>query len=179
MGTTRAWARGRERRFLAVSALVVAAVAGAVGCEPVGGLNSVSIAVTTDQAGTGALERNGVDVRWLNCTAGVDGEGLGIGVASPAAFAHRIADVDCTGKTGNGEAITLTGKVTQELGGRCVLGDLTAKAGGRSVFRADALGDCDDTPTTAVVNPPPAGGGAGFRPTVTVTVTVTEAPRGK
>ncbi|MGW2084382.1 hypothetical protein [Streptomyces sp. NPDC001880] len=160
-----------------MSALVVAAVAGAVGCEPAGGLNSASIAVTTDRAGTGALERNGVDVRWLNCTAGVDGTVLG--AASPAASARRTADVDCTGKTGNGEAITLTGKVTQELGGQCVRGDLTAKAGGRSVFRADALGDCDAVPSTAVVDPLPAGGGAGFRPTVTVTVTVTEAPRGK
>ncbi|MEU9316973.1 hypothetical protein [Streptomyces sp. NPDC048295] len=162
-----------------MSALVVAAVAGAVGCEPVGGLNSASIAVTTDQVGTGALERNGVDVRWLSCTAGVDGEGFGIGAASPAASARRIADVDCTGKTGSGEAITLTGKVTQELNGRCVRGDLTARAGGRSVFRADVLGDCDAAPSTAVVNPRPAAGGAGFRPTVTVTVTVTEAPLGK
>ncbi|MGW1406084.1 hypothetical protein [Streptomyces sp. NPDC002403] len=162
-----------------MSALVVAAVAGAVGCEPVGGLNSASIAVTTDQVGTGALERNGVDVRWLSCTAGVDREGFGAGAASPAASANRIADVDCTGKTGNGEAITLTGKVTQALGGRCVRGDLTAKAGGRSVFRADVLGDCDAAPSTAVVNPQPAGGGAGFRPAVTVTVTVTEAPLGK
>ncbi|MGW0963579.1 hypothetical protein ACWD4K_32245 [Streptomyces gelaticus] len=160
-----------------MSALVVAAVAGAVACEPAAGLNSASIAVTTDQVGTGALERNGVDVRWLNCTAGVDGNG--IAAASPAASARRAADVNCTGKTGGGEVITLTGKVTQALGGRCVRGDLTARAGGRSVFRADVLGNCDATPSTVVVDPPPAGGGVGFRPTVTVTVTVTEKPMGK
>ncbi|MFD0627311.1 hypothetical protein ACFQ2K_36270 [Streptomyces sanglieri] len=120
MGTSRAWGQGRERRFLAASALVVAAVAGAAACDPQGGLNSASIAVTTDRVGTGALERNGVDVQWLNCTAGVDGDRAG--GAQPSASVSRIADVDCSGKTGQGEAITLTGKVTQELGGRCVRG---------------------------------------------------------
>ncbi|MFD0627312.1 hypothetical protein ACFQ2K_36275 [Streptomyces sanglieri] len=55
-------------------------------------------------------------------------------------------------------------------------GDLTAKTGGKSVFRADVLGDCDAAPSTAVVNPPPAGGPG---PVVTVTVTVTETPMGK
>lgn len=177
MGTSRAWGQGRERRFLAASALVVAAVAGAAACDPQGGLNSASIAVTTDRVGTGALESNGVDVQWLNCTAGVDGYLAG-GV-QPSASARRIADVDCTGKTGQGEPITLTGKVTQELGGRCVRGDLTARTGGKAVFRADVLGNCDAAPSTAVVNPPPAGGGQGLRPVVTVTVTVTETPMGK
>jgi hypothetical protein len=153
---------------------VVAAVAGAAACDPQGGLNSASIAVTTDRVGTGALERNGVDVQWLSCTAGVDGDRAG--GAQPSASVRRIADVDCTGKTGQGEAITLTGKVTQELGGRCVRGDLTAKTGGKSVFRADVLGNCDAAPSTAVVNPPPAGGPG---PVVTVTVTVTETPMGK
>ncbi|MET9660589.1 hypothetical protein [Streptomyces sp. NPDC006510] len=176
MGTSRAWGQGRERRFLAASALVVAAVAGTAACDPAGGLNSASIAVTTDRVGTGALERNGVDVQWLNCTADVDGDRTG--GASPAASARRVADVDCTGKTERGEAITLTGKVTQEFGGRCVRGDLTAKAGGKAVFRADVLGNCA-APSTAVLNPPPAGGGQGARPTVTVTVTVTETPVGK
>ncbi|MFI5767675.1 hypothetical protein ACIA74_03845 [Streptomyces sp. NPDC051658] len=162
-----------------MSALVVAAVAGAAACEPAGGLNSASIAVTTDRVGTGALERNGVDVQWLNCTAGVDGDRT-VG-ASPAVSARRIADVDCTGKSAKGEAITLTGKVTQELGGRCVRGDLTAKTGGKAVFRADVLGNCDAVPSAAVWNPPPPAGGAGVRPTVTVTVTVTvtETPMGK
>ncbi|WP_405712486.1 MULTISPECIES: hypothetical protein [unclassified Streptomyces] len=177
MGTSRAWGQGRERRFLAASALVVAAVAGASACDPQGGLNSASIAVTTDRVGTGALERNGVDVRWLSCTAGVDGER--IGAASPAASARRIAEVDCTGKSGKGEPITLTGKVTQELGGRCVRGDLTARTGGKAVFRADVLGNCDAAATADVVNPLPAGGGQDVRPVVTVTVTVTETPAGK
>lgn len=177
MWTSRAWGQGRERRFLAVSALVVAAVAGVTACEPANGLNSASIAVTTGRVGTGALERNGVDVQWLSCTAGADGDRAW--GASPAATVRRVANVDCNGRTGKGEAITLTGKVTQELGGRCVRGDLTARTGGRDVFRADVLGNCDAAPSTAVLNPLPAGGGAAVRPAVTVTVTVTGTPLGK
>ncbi|MFE7466933.1 hypothetical protein ACFU6R_22905 [Streptomyces sp. NPDC057499] len=178
MGTTRAWIQGRGRRVPAACALVAAAVLTTAACEPAGGLNSASIAVTTDRVGTGALESNGVDVRWLSCSAGVDGaRALGV---SPAASVPRSANVDCSGRTGSGETITLTGKVTQELGGRCVRGDLTARAGGRSVFRADVLGNCDAPPPVSVITPiPPAAGGNGFRPTVTVTVTVTETPLGK
>ncbi|MDK0519386.1 hypothetical protein [Streptomyces sp. ML-6] len=160
-----------------MSALAGAAVAGLAACQPADGLNSASIAVTTDQVGTSALERNGVDVQWLSCTAGIDRGRAG--ASSPSASARRVAEVDCTGKTGGGKDITLTGRVTQELGGRCVRGDLSAKEGDRSVFRANVLGNCDATSTTGVVNPPPPAGGSGARPTVTVTVTVTEGFRGK
>ncbi|MGW2176645.1 hypothetical protein ACWCXX_00865 [Streptomyces sp. NPDC001732] len=177
MGTTRAWGRRRPRRFLAASVLAGAAVAGVAACEPVDGLNSVSIAVTTDRVGTSALERNGVDVQWLSCTAGVDRGRTG--TSTPSASAPRVAKVDCTGKTGSGKDIALTGKVTQEVGGRCVRGDLSATEGERSVFRADVLGNCDAAPSAGVVTQPPPAGGGGFRPTVTVTVTVTEGFRGK
>ncbi|MFE7358760.1 hypothetical protein ACFU8Q_38170 [Streptomyces sp. NPDC057543] len=177
MGTSRAWGRRRTRRFLAASALAGAAAAGVVACEPVGGPNSVSIAVTTDQAATSALERDGVHVQWLNCTADT---GAGpTGGASPAASAGRIADVDCIGRTRDGEDITVNGNVTQELDGRCVRGDLTAKADGKVVFRADALGNCNAAPSTGVANPPLGGGSGTARPTVTVTVTMTGSPRGK
>ncbi|WP_198676762.1 hypothetical protein [Streptomyces atratus] len=176
MGTSRAWGQGRTRRFLAASALAGAAVAGVVACEPTGSLNSTSIAVTTDLTGTSALERNGVDVRWLNCTADVVGDRLQ--GASPSASARRIADVDCTGKTGSGKEIKITGKVTQALDGRCVRGDLTARTGGKAVFRADVLGNCNAAPSAVGANPP-RGGSGGARPTVTVTVTVTESPVGK
>ncbi|MER5357917.1 hypothetical protein [Streptomyces sp. NPDC002785] len=140
-------------------------------------MNSASIAVTTDRAGTSALERNGVDVRWLNCTADIEGSQV-VG-ASPSASAHHTAVVDCTGKAGNGKDITITGKVTQELDGQCVRGDLTAKTGGKVVFRADALGSCNTAPSTVGANVPRGGSSGGARPTVTVTVTVTESPRGK
>ncbi|MEU6012694.1 hypothetical protein ABZ826_01145 [Streptomyces sp. NPDC047515] len=177
MGTSRAWGQGSIRRFLAASALAGAAVAGVVACEPASGLNSASIAVTTDRTGTSALERNGVDVQWLSCTADVVGDR--IGGASPSASARRIADVDCTGRTGKGRAITIAGQVTQALDGRCVRGDLTGKADGKVVFRADVLGNCTAAPSTGAVNPPLGGGNGGARPTVTVTVTVTETPWGK
>ncbi|MFI6723350.1 hypothetical protein NRF20_30550 [Streptomyces sp. R-74717] len=177
MGTSRAWGQGRTRRFLAASALAGAAVAGVVACEPTGSLNSASIAVTTDLTGTSALERNGVDVRWLNCTADVVGDRLQ--GASPSASTRRIADVDCTGRTGSGKDITITGTVTQALDGRCVRGDLTARTGGKAVFRANVLGNCNAAPSTFGANPPRGSGSGGARPTVTVTVTVTESPLGK
>lgn len=177
MGTSRAWGRRRARRFLAASALAGAAAAGVVACEPVSGLNSASIAVTTDRTATSALESRGVHVQWLNCTADT-GAGL-IGGASPAASARRTADVDCTGRTKEGKDITINGNVTQEFDGRCVRGDLTAKAGGKAVFRAAVLGNCDAAPSTGAANPPLGGGSGTARPTVTVTVTVTESPQGK
>ncbi|MFH8471860.1 hypothetical protein [Streptomyces sp. NPDC018000] len=131
--------------------------------------------MTTDLTGTSTLERNGVDVRWLNCTADIDGNQVVGASPSASASAHGTADVDCTGKTGNGKDITIKGKVTHELDGQCVRGDLTAKSGGKVVFRADVLGDCNTGPSAVGANPPRGGA----RPTVTVTVTVAESPRGK
>ncbi|MFF2325779.1 MULTISPECIES: hypothetical protein [unclassified Streptomyces] len=177
MGTSRAWAQGRTRRFLAASALAGAAVAGVVACEPTGSLNSASIAVTTGLTGTSALERNGVDVRWLNCTADMDGDRV-VGASPPAPSVHRTAAVDCAGRTANGQDISITGKVTQELDGRCVRGDLTARTGGKVVFRADALGNCTAALPAGRAQPPRGAAGAA-RPTVTVTVTVTESRWGK
>ncbi|MET9472560.1 hypothetical protein ACFYWN_09495 [Streptomyces sp. NPDC002917] len=189
MGTLRAsspWGRGRTRRIPAVLCLVGAAVAGAVACEPIDGLNSASVALTTDRTGTGALERKGVDVRWLNCTAEVEGGGATRSSPSPSASVRQVAQVDCRGRTVGGKDITLAGKVTKEVNGACVRGDLTGRVGDRTVLRADALGNCDAAPSTGGVTPPTGGGaggsgggGGGARPTVTVTVTVTEYPGGK
>ncbi|MET7856621.1 hypothetical protein ABZS81_05215 [Streptomyces sp. NPDC005318] len=147
-------------------------------------MNSASVALTTDQTGTRALERAGVDVQWLNCAADVEGGATTPYSASPApsASVRQVARVDCRGRTAGGKEITLTGKVTKEVNGQCVRGDLTGKAGDKVVLRADALGDCDAAPTTVGVTPPTDvgnGGGGGVRPTVTVTVTVTGYPRGK
>ncbi|MCX4535194.1 hypothetical protein [Streptomyces sp. NBC_01669] len=184
MGTLRAsspWGRGRTHRISAVLCLVGAAVAGAVACEPIDGLNSASVALTTDRAGTGALERKGVDVQWLNCTAEVEGGGTTPSSASPSASVRQVAHVDCRGRTAGGKDVTLAGKVTKEVNGVCVQGDLTGKVGDRTVLRADVLGNCDAAPSTGGVTPPTggAGGGGGARPTVTVTVTVTEYAQGK
>ncbi|MFB6783886.1 hypothetical protein ACFCX0_43030 [Streptomyces sp. NPDC056352] len=147
-------------------------------------MNSASVALTTDRAGTGALERKGVDVQWLNCTAEVEGGGTTPSSASPSASVRQVAHVDCRGRTAGGKDVTLAGKVTKEVNGLCVRGDLTGKVGDRTVLRADVLGNCDAAPSTGGVTRPTGGagggsGGGGARPTVTVTVTVTEYAQGK
>lgn len=157
--------------------LAGAAVAALTACDPVNGLNSASIAVTTDRTGTRALEHEGVDVQWLNCTART---GAGTKAGSSTAATSRIADVDCNGRSKDGKDINLTGKVDREVEGRCVSGDMTARTAGKTVFRATMLGNCDAAPSASAPAPPAAGsGGGGARPTATVTVTVTAYPQGK
>ncbi|MGQ4484834.1 hypothetical protein ACN6LM_005809 [Streptomyces sp. SAS_281] len=134
-------------------------------------MNTASVAFTTDRTATRALEHEGVKVRWLTCTASLDGGGA-TRSATPSAT-RRAAEVHCDGKTKSGGDIALDGQVTYAVEGRCVRGDMTAKSGGRAVFRATLLGDCTAPATTA----PPAGSpGRGVGPTATVTVTVTAYP---
>lgn len=147
-------------------------------------MNSASVALTTERTGTGALEGKGVDVRWLNCTAEVEGVGATPSSPSPSASLRQVAQVDCRGRTVGGKDITLAGKVTKEVNGLCVRGNLTGRVGDRTVLQADVLGDCDAAPSTGGATPPTKGGGGGnggggARPTVTVTVTVIEYPGGK
>ncbi|MFJ5773298.1 hypothetical protein [Streptomyces sp. NPDC093094] len=149
----------RGRRVTAALALAVLSAAGAAACDPVGGLSTATVAYTTDQLATGELERRKADVRWLTCTARVDGGG-----ASPSATADDVATVDCQGETGDGKDITVAGKVTRAVDGACVRGDLTAKIDGKEWFHVQGLGNCDAT------GAPPAGVP---RPGVTVTVTET------
>ncbi|WP_267245069.1 hypothetical protein [Streptomyces sp. PR69] len=159
---------------------VAAAVAGiaATGCEPAssGGLSAVAAAVTTDKTATSTLERLRFDVRWLSCT-GKARPGI-IGSAAPSASPPVPVTVDCRGETGSGQRITITGKVTREIEGRCVHGDLMAKVDRKTVFEATMLGDCGAQPTataTATVTPPPPDPRP-TRPPSTVTTTVTPAP---
>ncbi|WP_445063803.1 hypothetical protein [Streptomyces sp. SAS_281] len=174
MGTSRAGGRRAARRFPAALCLAAATVAGLTACEPgdaTGALNTASVAFTTDRTATRALEHEGVKVRWLTCTASLDGGGA-TRSATPSAT-RRAAEVHCDGKTKSGGDIALDGQVTYAVEGRCVRGDMTAKSGGRAVFRATLLGDCTAPATTA----PPAGSpGRGVGPTATVTVTVTAYP---
>ncbi|WP_018551648.1 MULTISPECIES: hypothetical protein [unclassified Streptomyces] len=173
MGTSRAWGRRAVRRFPAALCLAAAAVTGLTACEPADGLdtlNTAAVAVTTDRTATRALEHEGIDVSWLSCTAGL---GKDDAKASASASAQRVAEVHCDGRTKDRQKITLDGQVTHAVNGRCVRGDMTAKSGGRAVFRATLLGDCAAPATTA---PPPGGAGPGNGPTATVTVTVTAYP---
>ncbi|MFI5821052.1 hypothetical protein ACIA8I_18310 [Streptomyces rishiriensis] len=156
---------GALRRIWLLPAAAVAAL-GVVACEP-GGLSSMSVAYTTDEATTAEIQRRHVNVRWLTCTARYEDQGR----------AGAAASVDCRGKTGDGRDITVTGKVTRAVDGTCVRGDLTAVVGKKQLFRVSGLGDCGSATPSPVGRSP--GGPAGtarpdVRPTVTVTVTVTE-----
>ncbi len=176
----RSWHRqcGR-RRVVAAAGLVVVVVGGVVACDP-GGLSSATVAFTTDQTVTKELERRDVDVQRLTCTASVNGGNGGIGNkasgngSSPSPRESAVARVDCKGETRGGKDITVTGRVTRAVDGRCVRGDLIAEIAGKQWFRVSGLGNCDgpSAPTRvphATWRPPDHG-----RPEPTVTVTVTK-----
>jgi hypothetical protein len=184
----RALIRVRHRRALVAIAAAGAAVVSVVACEPAAGdaLSSVAVAVTTDKTGTSTLERIGFDVRWLSCTAKVDGGVKATRTGAPSASpARSAATVDCQGKTGSGEDITLKGKVTEERSGRCVRGELISRVAGKVVFEATMLGNCDAAPTRTTTRTPSRTAtrtptrtpSERPQPTVTVTVTRTATPR--
>jgi hypothetical protein len=151
---------GALRRIWLLPVVVVVAGA-AVACEP-GGLSTMSVAYTADQAATAEIERRDVNVRWLTCTAQYEDQ----------AKAESVASVDCQGETGDGKDITVTGKITRAVDGACVRGDLTAVVGKKQLFRVSGLGDCKSATPSPVK--PSGSARPGARPTVTVTVTVTE-----
>ncbi|HET6859001.1 MAG TPA: hypothetical protein VFH94_18175, partial [Streptomyces sp.] len=108
--------RVRHRRVLAAIGLAGAAVVAVSACEPgADGLSSVAVSMTTDQTGTRALERAGVDVQWMSCTATVgEGERVNTDTASPTRSARSVATVKCEGETKSGQEIRIDGKVTEE-----------------------------------------------------------------
>jgi hypothetical protein len=176
----RAMIRIRYPRTLAAIGTAGAAVVGVAACEPTtGGLSSVAVAITTDKTGTSTLERLGFDVRWLSCTATINGGKAGTG-ATTSPSPSRGATVDCRGETNSEQDITLKGKVTEERSGKCVRGDLIAKVDRKVVFQATVLGNCSGAPTrspTRSPNRPPSHSPSGAPgATVTVTVTVTATP---
>ncbi|MFJ8104673.1 hypothetical protein [Streptomyces sp. NPDC096132] len=153
-------------RRIQLLAVVPLAVGGAVACEPGGGVSAMSVAYTTDQAATAEIERRDVDVRWLTCTAETD---------------ENLVSVDCQGETGDGKDVTVDGKVTRAVDGKCVRGDLAADVGKKQLFQVSGLGDCGSATPSPVEPSGSAGPGSaqpGGQPTVTVTVTVTETVGG-
>ncbi|MFJ8360114.1 hypothetical protein [Streptomyces sp. NPDC093984] len=163
--------RPGSRRLAAVTGLAVVAVGGAVACQP-GDLSSASVAYTTDQTATKELERQHVKVRWLSCSGDYGSGGAGTSGTSgsaPSASETAVVTVDCKGQTDDGKDITVKGRVTRAVDGRCVRGDLRATVGGKELFHVSGLGNCQgSTPS------PPAGHPTGpGRPGPTVTVTVT------
>lgn len=159
--------RMRGARVAGVAGLAVVAVGGAVACDP-GGLNSATVAFTTDQTVTEELERQKADVQWLNCTGSYGNAGGSPGTAT--ASENTVVEVDCEGETTDGKDITVTGRITRAVSGACVRGDLVAKIDGKEWFHVNGLGDCDATPSPV----DPGGNGNGQQPGPTVTVTVTK-----
>ncbi|MDW6062816.1 hypothetical protein SAZ11_38465 [Streptomyces sp. FXJ1.4098] len=138
----------RNALFAVVAAaLTIGAVAA---CEPRDdtGLNAIGVAVTTDRVSTRALEKGGIDVRWMTCNADVKGKHT----SGPSQDAK--ASVHCRGKTDDDRTIKVSGTVTYERKNICVRGDLTAKVDGHQVFQANVIGDCNARKTT---HPRPSG----------------------
>ncbi len=125
------------------AALTGVAVVALVGCDPAGGLDSVTVAVTTQRQAARALDREGAPTAWLNCRA--KAENGGKDPASGTTEPVTIVGVDCEGQTDKGKKVIVFGTVTGITGQACVRGLLTAKVDGRTVFTASVLGDCSRT----------------------------------
>jgi hypothetical protein len=130
--------RHQRNALFAVVAAVLTIVAVAA-CEPRDhtGLNAIGVAVTTDRVSTRALEKGGIDVRWMTCNADVKGKHT----SGPSQDAK--ASVHCRGETKDDRTIKVSGTVTYERKNICVRGDLTAKVDGHQVFQANVIGDCN------------------------------------
>ncbi|MFT2014816.1 hypothetical protein ACMA1D_03045 [Streptomyces sp. 796.1] len=138
MGAT---TRARRWRNTAI-ALGAAAVALSTlaACDDVeGGLRASTVAITTDKVGTRALERGGIDVQWLTCTAQLKRAKDGpTGKPKPTGKSQ----VSCRGKTKGGQDLEITGTVTYVREDRCVRGSLVGTLANREVFRAGLIGEC-------------------------------------
>jgi hypothetical protein len=165
----RIWRRPKGWRTAAVSGLLVVAAGGAVACQP-GDLSSASVAYTTDQTATRQLERQHVNVRWLSCSGDYGNKASASGW-TPAPAESTVVTVDCQGQTDDKREITVKGRVTRAVDGKCVRGDLRATVGGKEWFHVSGLGDCGaGTPTPPASYHPITPGQP--RPTVTVTKTI-------
>ncbi|MYW65640.1 hypothetical protein GTY65_16475 [Streptomyces sp. SID8379] len=139
------------RRGLAAGGLTaVAVIGGVVACQPVDeDLNPSTAAATTDQQGTEELERQHVDVAWLSCS--------GTYVDGGSSSSPSEVEVNCQGKTQDGQDIVLKGTVHGVVSGHCVRGSLTATVGGKEWFHLGVLGNCaeqDNSGEPATSEPP-------------------------
>ncbi|MBB4892522.1 hypothetical protein FHS39_001533 [Streptomyces olivoverticillatus] len=172
--------RGRRAGGAAVAAaLTGAAVAALTGCDPVGGINSVTVAVVTGKQASDTLRRDGIGVAWLSCTGKAEKGGDTVdGSPKPV----TAVGVDCEGRTSDGKKIIVFGTVTGISGEACVRGQLTGKVDGKTKFSVTVLGDCSKASATATDGtggepaPPPASRGSGHpRPSPSCT----DKPQGK
>ncbi|MEU3961241.1 hypothetical protein AB0F42_15650 [Streptomyces buecherae] len=135
--------RVRRWRHTAIALGAVGAALGTLAaCDDVeGGLRASTVAVTTDKVGTRALERGGIDVQWLTCTAQMKREDNDAS-DKPRSRNTGRAQVSCRGKTEKSQDLEIHGTVTYVRKDRCVRGALTGKLAGRVVFEADLIGEC-------------------------------------
>lgn len=140
MGAT---TRVRRWRHTAIALGAVGAALGTLAaCDDVeGGLRASTVAVTTDKVGTRALERGGIDVQWLTCTAQLKREKDGPS-GTPRSRRDGRSQVSCRGKTKGEKDLEISGTVTYVRKDRCVRGSLTGKLVNRVVFKADLIGEC-------------------------------------
>ncbi|MEU4212310.1 hypothetical protein AB0F13_20315 [Streptomyces sp. NPDC026206] len=142
----------RVRYAAGAAALAGAAVVTLAGCDPAGGLDPVTVAVTTQRQAGQALDRAGVHVAWLSCKGRAENGGAdSAGATQPVS----AVGVECEGRTDTGKKIIVFGRVTGITGQACVRGLLTAKADGRTVFSLSVLGDCSHTGTGTGDGKPP------------------------
>lgn len=157
---------------MAGAVLAASAVGGVVACDP-GGLNTASVAYTTDKTVTEELNRQRVSVRRLDCTGGYGGDRTHTPEKSaPTASETAVVLVDCQGETKDGRKITVTGRITRAVDGACVRGKLTVEVGGKEWFRVSGLGNCEAT-SGPTYRPPVTYRPTPVQPGPTVTVTVT------
>ncbi|MDF9813176.1 hypothetical protein [Streptomyces sp. SPB162] len=138
----------RLQQWGVAGGLALAAFGGVVACDPAGEMTASAVSITTDQLGTRALKDHGIDVRWMSCSASVNSATTASRTPSPrpsGGTAKGVASVDCQGETADQQKITITGRITEQLDGRCVRGRLTAEVGKRTVFDVSGLGDCTAT----------------------------------
>ncbi|NGO72714.1 hypothetical protein [Streptomyces boncukensis] len=168
--------RGAPRHAVAAGAVAVAVLA-VSGCEPADGdgrsrLRGSAVSAVTDRLASEALERAGLKVDWMTCTARLV---YGTPPATASGASRRAtperhanaARVDCRGQAA-GREITVKGRVVDERHGRCVIGDLEATVGGRTVFRAKGLGDCNaPSSRSGVSGPPKPSRTSGYTPSYT------------
>ncbi|MER8155417.1 hypothetical protein [Streptomyces sp. NPDC094472] len=127
-----------------MSVAAVGAAVAVTACEPTGsGISSVTVAITTDQVVTEALERGGVGVRWMSCNAEFkNGRTAGASPSRSERSGETDARVDCHGRTDSDKDIRIKGRVTYVRADHCVRGDVTGEVDGRKVFEAQVIGEC-------------------------------------
>ena len=166
--------RLRGPRVLAVGGIVVAAVTGAVACQPVDGdVNPATVASTTDQEATRELNRTHARVTWISCAASYNGR------STPTSTKPQEVTVACRGKAKEGRDVRIKGWVYGVVPGKCVRGNLIARIDNKVWFHLQVLGNCaapDPTRTFTPAPKEPAGQQPEPGTTRTVTKTVTVAP---